>query len=431
LLAGLRPLVFLLAALALLALRRQRAAQRPTSSYPWKLHEQNGPTLMANKRRICVVVTNRASYARIRTTLRAVRDDPRLELQLVLSAAMVLHHYGNAAEVVRADGFEPAETIHCVVEGGIPATMVKTTGLALLELAGIFERLRPDIVVTIADRFETMATAIAASYMNIPLAHTQGGEITGSIDESVRHAITKLAHIHFPATDGAAQNIIAMGEPANTVHVTGCPSIDNFLDIDRSPLTEEFVNNTGVGEAVDAEQPYLLVMQHPVTTEYVDAADQIDATLEAVAAHGMPAIWLWPNMDAGTEAIAKHVREFRETNRDARFHFFRNLPVEQFARLMANCSCMIGNSSAALREGAYLGTPVVNIGNRQACRERGHNVVDAAHDVDAISGAIKSQVAHGKFPADTIFGAGDAGQKMAELLATIEATIQKRLTLPG
>lgn len=380
------------------------------------------------KRRICIVVTNRASYARIRTAIRAIDENPQLELQLVLSASMVLHHYGNAADTVAEDGFTPAATIHCVVEGGLPVTMVKTTSLAMLELSSIFERLTPDIVVTVADRFETLATAIAASYMNIPVAHTQGGDITGSIDESVRHAVTKLAHLHFPATEMAGRNIIAMGEPAETVHVTGCPSIDNLHNIDLSPLTADFINRTGVGETVDAAEPYLLVMQHSVTTEYAKAAEQIDATLTATAEFGLPAIWLWPNMDAGTEDIAKHVREFREAENDAKFHFFRHLPVEQFARLMANCCCMVGNSSAALREGAYLGTPVVNIGSRQTGRERGQNVVDAGHDAAEIGQAMKRQIAHGSYDQNNIFGDGHAGKRIADILATARVTVQKRLT---
>ncbi|MCZ6604104.1 MAG: UDP-N-acetylglucosamine 2-epimerase [Alphaproteobacteria bacterium] len=383
-----------------------------------------------DKRRICFVVTNRASYARIRTAIKAVQEDDRLELQLVLGASMVLHHYGNAAENVLRDGFNPTAIIHCVVEGGIPATMVKTTGLAILELSSIFENLQPDVVLTVADRFETIATAISASYMNIPVAHTQGGEITGSIDESVRHAVTKLAHLHFPATASAGRNIIAMGEPEDTVHVTGCPSIDNLHGIDLSPLNAEFVDNTGVGQTVDAEQPYLLVMQHPVTTEFFEAADQIDATLAAVAGYGLPAIWLWPNMDAGTEAIAKHVREFREKDHEAKFHFFRNLPIEQFARLMKNCSCMIGNSSAALREGAFLGTPVVNIGSRQTGRERGPNVVDVSHDQRQICDAIARQIDHGPYPQDSIFGDGKAGKRIAKILAQAKFSIQKRLTFP-
>ncbi len=382
------------------------------------------------QRRICIVVTNRASYARIRTVLQAVNSDPRMELQLVLSASMVLHHYGNAEEVVRADGFVPAASVHCVVEGEIPATMAKTTGLAIIELSSIFERLKPDIVLTVADRFETMATAIAASYMNIPLAHTQGGEITGSIDESVRHAITKLAHLHFPATAQAGRNVIAMGEPAASVHVTGCPSIDNLFGIELGPLDQDFMASHGVGGTVDTGEPYLLVMQHSVTTEFSQAAAQTDATLRAVANFGLPAIWLWPNMDAGSDAIAKHVRHFHETTGHGKFHFFRNMPVDEFARLMKNCACMVGNSSAALREGAYLGTPVVNIGSRQASRERGENVLDAEHQSTAIETAITRQVDHGPYPEDQIFGDGQAGRRIADLLATAQVTVQKRLTFP-
>ncbi len=217
-------------------------------------------------RKICIVVNSRANYARIKSVMRAVQRHNRLELQLVVGASALLYRYGNVVEQIRADGFEPAAVVYSIVEGENPTTMAKSTGMGIIELSTQFENLCPDIVLTVADRFETMATAIAASYMNIPLAHTQGGEVTGSIDESVRHAITKLAHVHFPATEQARDNVVRMGEDPATVHLTGCPAIDLLVDNDLSLDPDVFGHGKGVGPSVDPGAPYLMVLQHPVTS---------------------------------------------------------------------------------------------------------------------------------------------------------------------
>jgi GDP/UDP-N,N'-diacetylbacillosamine 2-epimerase (hydrolysing) len=376
-----------------------------------------------------VVVASRANYARIKTALEAVRDHPELELQLVAGASLVLERFGNALEVLTMDGFAPDATIRFIIEGETPATMAKSTGLGLLELPTVFELLQPDVVVTVADRFETIATAVAASYMNIPVAHTQGGEVSGSIDESVRHAVTKLAHVHFPATELAKQRVIAMGEDPAWVFNVGCPSIDLVARTDlglRRDVLEQF---GGTGEPVDPEQPFLLVMQHPVTTEYGQGLDQINQTLEAVGELGMQTLVFWPNVDAGSEDVAKGIRIFRELGQAHGFRFFRNLPPEMFVKLMAHCSCMVGNSSAALREGSFLGTPAVTVGSRQQGRERGSNLVEVEHDRAAIVDAIRDQLAHGPYERSSLFGDGTAGTKIADKLAEVRPSVQKKLLL--
>jgi GDP/UDP-N,N'-diacetylbacillosamine 2-epimerase (hydrolysing) len=380
------------------------------------------------KRKVCVVVASRANYARIKTGLEAIRDHPDLELQLVAGASLVLERFGNALEVLTMDGYAPDATIRFIIEGETPATMAKSTGLGLLELPTVFELLQPDVVVTVADRFETIATAVAASYMNIPVAHTQGGEVSGSIDESVRHAVTKLAHVHFPATELAAQRVIAMGEDPAWVFNVGCPSIDLVARTDLG-LRRDVLLRSGVGEPFDPEGPFVLVMQHPVTTEYGFGFDQINQTLEAVAAVGMQALVFWPNVDAGSEDVAKGIRVFRELGRAHGFHFFRNLPPEDFIRLMAHCACMVGNSSAALREGSYIGTPAVTVGTRQLGRERGPNLVEVDHIRDEIADAVRDQIAHGPYEQSTLFGDGTAGRKIADKLAEARPSVQKKLQL--
>jgi UDP-hydrolysing UDP-N-acetyl-D-glucosamine 2-epimerase len=381
------------------------------------------------RRKVCVVIASRANYARIKTALAAIRDHPDLELQVVAGASLVLERFGGAVNVVEADGFKPDAVIRFIIEGENPVTMAKSTGLGLLELPSIFELLEPDIVVTVADRFETIATAIAASYMNIPVAHTQGGEVSGSIDESVRHAITKLAHLHFPATDLSARRILAMGEDPSYVFNVGCPSIDLVAQVD--PLTPHDalapLTASGAGAPIDPDKPFALMMQHPVTTEYGQSFDQINQTLDAVAALGMQALVFWPNVDAGSEHISKGIRLFREKGRAHGFHFFRNLPPQEFARLMRHCAVMVGNSSSALREGAFLGTPAVTVGTRQQNRERGANVLEVPNDTTPIYDAMRRQIAHGRYDRDDIFGDGSAGRKIARILSQQAPPVQKAL----
>ncbi|MFN4164161.1 MAG: UDP-N-acetylglucosamine 2-epimerase [Ferrovibrio sp.] len=378
-------------------------------------------------RKVCVVVASRANYGRIKSALQAIKEHPKLELQLIVGASALLYRFGEVVEIIKRDGFRPDATLHMVIEGDTPATMAKSTGLGVIEMTTVFETLQPDVVITVADRYETLATAVSASYMNIPLAHTQGGEVTGSIDESVRHAITKLAHIHFPASQRAAENVIRMGEDPARVFMTGCPSMDLLSEIDLTLPADFFHRSSGVGPSLDEAAPYLVVLQHPVTTEYGDAYRQIEETLKAVQRTGMQVAWLWPNVDAGSDQISKRLRIFRERNPGAQIHFFKNFSAEDYARLINNCACLVGNSSSGIREGAFLGIPAVNIGNRQRGREHGVNVVNVGYGSDAIFAAIQAQIAHGRYERSPIFGTGRAGAQIADILATIDLSIQKQL----
>jgi UDP-hydrolysing UDP-N-acetyl-D-glucosamine 2-epimerase len=378
-------------------------------------------------RKICVVVNSRANYGRIKTVMRAVQAHSELELQTVVGASALLYRFGNVIEIMRADGFEPAGTCHMVIEGDTPATMAKSTGLGIIELSTLFQHLAPDVVLTVADRYETLATAVASSYMNVPLAHTQGGEVTGSIDESVRHAITKLSHIHFPATQRAAENLVRMGEDPSTVHLTGCPAMDLLVDVDLSLPTNFFNRSGGVGPQLDSTRPYIVVLQHPVTTEYGQGGAQIEETLTAIHRIAIQTVWLWPNVDAGSDDISKRLRMYREKHPAAPLHFFRNFPPEDYARLIRNCACLVGNSSSALREGSFLGVPSVNIGNRQRGREHGMNVIHATSSADSIESAVRKQLSHGPYAPSHIFGSGNAGSRIAAILATTEISIDKRL----
>ncbi len=382
------------------------------------------------KRKICVVVTARPSYSRIRTALTAIQAHPDLELQLVVAASALLDRYGNAIQAIERDGFPIAARVYMVVEGENLVTSAKSTGLGLVELATVFDNLAPDAVVTIADRYETLANAVAAAYMNIPLVHVQGGEVTGSIDEKVRHAVTKLSNLHLVSTQGAAARVIRLGEEPASVIVTGCPSIDIAAEVAAQPALgfDPFEKYGGVGPKADLSKGYLVVMQHPVTTEYEAARQQVDETLYAVKDLGLPVLWFWPNVDAGSDGTSKGIRVFRERENATNFHLFRNMFPEDFLRLLVNCTAIVGNSSVAIRECSYLGVPAVNVGSRQQGRERGANVIDVDHDRTAIAAAVREHMRRGRAPADHLYGDGRAGVRIAECLATAPLTVEKRLT---
>jgi UDP-hydrolysing UDP-N-acetyl-D-glucosamine 2-epimerase len=380
-------------------------------------------------KKICVVIGSRANYSSIKSAMRAIDSHPDLQLQLVVGASALLDRYGTVLELIESDGFEPDERVFMLIEGETPATMAKSTGLGLLELPTSFERLQPDVVITVGDRFETMATALAATYMNIPLAHTMGGEVSGNIDESIRHAVTKFAHVHFPACTDAAERLVKLGEDPETIHVVGCPRMDLVSEVlaqNGDNLSQIFQD--GVGGTFDLERPFVIVSQHPVTTEYGDGERQIALTLEAVQQLGLPAIVLWPNADAGSEDIARGIRKFREHEDDARLHFFKNLPTYDYVKLMEKTAVLVGNSSSAIREGSFIGTPAVNIGSRQQGRQRGSNVVDVGYDADEIADAMRAQVEHGRYEQEPIYGDGSAGERIADILSRNEISLDKRMT---
>jgi UDP-hydrolysing UDP-N-acetyl-D-glucosamine 2-epimerase len=384
---------------------------------------------LSKKRKIAVVVTARPSYSRIKTALKAIDEHPELELQLVVAASALLDRYGTAVNYMKQDGFSIAAKVFNVLEGENLTAAAKTTGIGILELSTVFDNLAPDIVVTIADRFETMATAIAASYMNIPLAHIQGGEVTGNIDEKVRHSITKLADYHFTSTEGAKERVIKLGENPEMVFNTGCPSIDLAAEVVTEP---DFDFNPmekygGVGTSIDHTKDYLVVMQHPVTTEYKDARKNVEETLHAINDLEIPTFWFWPNVDAGSDGTSKGIRSFRERFAPEHIHFFKNMEPQDFLRLLINSRCLIGNSSVGIRECAYMGVPVVNVGTRQNRRERGNNVLDTIYDSSTIKKSIHEWLTNPRPEKSHIYGGGDAGVLIADKLSDVPLVYHKTI----
>jgi UDP-hydrolysing UDP-N-acetyl-D-glucosamine 2-epimerase len=382
-----------------------------------------------NKRKVCVVVASRANYGRVKSLMNAIKLHPNLELQLIIGASVMLYRFGKAIDVIKDDGFEPDRTIYYVVEGETLSTQAKTTGLGVIELATALEGMQPDMVVTVADRFETMATAIAVSYLNIPLVHIQGGEISGNIDEKVRHAITKLSDIHFPSTEISRERLIKMGEMPEYIFNFGCPGMDTLVDNDLSISNEIMSKYGGVGGKIDWDKPFLLMVQHPVTTSYGEGLKQVNETLYALKSiPGMQKIILWPNVDAGNDEVSKGLREFREQNKGLPFHFFRNFSPEDYARVLKNAKCLVGNSSSFIREGSFLGVPAVLVGDRQEGREHGSNIVFSDYDKNDIRSKIESQLESNINFQDSLFGQGTAGKLIADKLAVINLNVNKRMT---
>ncbi len=381
------------------------------------------------RRRVCVAVTARPSYSRIKSAIRAIQEHPGLELQLVVGASALLDRYGSAVRQIEEDGFPISARVYMVLEGENLAAMAKTTGLGLLELATVFDNLKPDVVVTVADRYETLATAVAASYMNIPVAHVQGGEITGSIDEKVRHAVTKLSNLHFVSTRPAADRVLRMGESPESVFVTGCPSIDVAAEVAADPAIrfDPVAKYGGVGADIDLSGEYIVVLQHPVTTEYAEAREHATETLHAIRTLGLPTLWFWPNVDAGSDGTSNAIRSFRETEKPRNIRFFKNMSPSDFLRVVRASRCLVGNSSVGIRECAFLGVPVVNVGSRQGGRDRGRNVVDVGYSCREIVAAVRGQVEHGPYASDDVYGNGGAGRAIAGLLSERPLTIEKRL----
>ena len=371
-------------------------------------------------KKVTVVITARASYSRIKTVLLALKKDSSIELEIILKASALVGDYGSILSYLEEDQLDVSYKIYSLVNTQDISFQVKTTALGMIELSNHFRNSRTDAVITIADRFETIATAIAASYMNIPLLHIQGGEDTGNIDNKVRNSITFLSDYHFVSNKEAQEKLISMKIESDKIFNLGCPSID-LVDIAKQrKIDNELLYNgySWSGEKVDIEKKYIVVMQHSVTNE-PNSKDQIQETINAVKKLKMPTIWFWPNVDSGTDAISKGLRLFNNAYREFPVTFLKSLDPQDFLNLISKSSVLIGNSSVGIRESAYIGLPVVNIGSRQEKRTRAKNVIDVDYNSNEIYFAVKKQLANKHFEKSTIYGSGDSGRKIANHISTI------------
>ncbi len=384
---------------------------------------------MKKKRKVCIVINSRANYGRVKSLLKAIKKSKNLELQLIVGASATLYRYGSVDQIIKRDGFKITQQFCSILEGENLLTMTKSLGHTVNELSTIFDRIKPDVVFVIADRYENLAVAIVSSYMNIFLAHIQGGEVSGSIDEKVRHAITKLSDLHFPATKRAKKFLIKMGETSNSVYLTGCPSIDLISLLKNKKIDSQLLNKKGSGCEISLKDEFIVVLQHPVTTEYSSSKKHISETIKAIKnltkKTKIKILWLWPNIDAGSDVFSKEIRLLKEEKNNS-IRFVRNFNPEDYLIVLKNSKMIIGNSSSGIREGSFLGIPSVNIGSRQQNRERGPNVIDVNYDSNSILRAIFKQLDQ-KYESSKIYGDGNAGKKISKIIGKVDLKLKDKL----
>lgn len=383
---------------------------------------------MKNKRKICFVITSPIHYSRNILILEELKNRKDVDLHIVIGGSALLSKYiskfGNIENLLKRDGFKNIYEVCFYLEGDKPISKVKTTGLGVIELSSVFNEIKPDLVVVRGDRFEVLAASIAANYLNIPIAHIEGGDLSGTIDESVRHAITKLAHIHITTNTSAMNRVIKMGENPKYVFDFGSPDIevvDKFAKKKWKMTTE-----TGSGYEIDLKKPYLMVMYHPVTTELDEIKKNTKEILNAIKGVDMQTFWFWPNADTGAEEISHELRIFKDKNPKSKIRFMRYIAPQDFLSLLGSAKCLVGNSSAGIKECSYLGIPVVNIGTRQSDRLRAKNVLDISCKEDEIIEAIKKQLKVGRYKSSHLYFKKNTGKNITKILATIPLYIQKK-----
>lgn len=384
------------------------------------------------KRKICVVTNSRSDYVRLKTVMLALKARADVELVTIVLGSHLLSDFGSTVNLLIEDGFVPNYRIFSKVDGNEPVSMARSVGLATNDLATIFYNEMPHIVVVHGDRYETLAVTSAAALMNIHVAHIQGGEVTGTIDEHIRHAVTKLAHFHFPSNKDAAVRIERLGEEKKNIFNLGCPSIDLIQEakvMSFKELKKALSAYVKKEEWLDSfTEDFFLVLEHPVTTEFADTKAHFKQVFDALGSFDNPIMMLWPNVDAGGDALVELIKKF-EREHHTQIGVFDNFPNDIFVNLMRHASVMIGNSSSGVREASYLGTPVVNVGNRQSGRERTKNVIDVPYDAKLIQKAIDKQLKHSTYKFEKPYGTGNSGKRIAQKLATIKlSNIQKQIT---
>ena len=385
-----------------------------------------GRKTLSDRRSICVILVDRANYGRMKPVMTAIDEHDGLELQVVCGGTMVLERFGYTVDVVRADGFKVTSEVYMELEGSTPLSMSKSIGIGVLEFSSVLHRLAPDVVLLIGDRYEAMGAALAAAYMNLLLVHIQGGEVSGSVDESARHAISKFAHYHVPSTERSAQYLVRMGEDPATILTIGCPSSDLAKRLDR-PLTADVLNGRGSGVRLDPDAPFLLVIFHPSTTEFGDERAQIRALLTGLDRLALPTLMLWPNIDAGSSRVSKEIRRFRDEVKPNWLRLQTNLTPDDYLVVLSGAAVAVGNSSSFVRDSGFFGTPVVLVGSRQDGREADVNVTRVEVTEDAIVQAVRDQVEKGRYAPSTLYGDGEVSARVAAALSKVEPYVQKRL----
>ena len=382
------------------------------------------------RRTIAVITTSRADYSHLYWPLRELSAHPDVELKLIVMGAHLSPDFGGTIQEIERDGFEIAERIECLLSSDSDLGMAKTIGIATLSLADVLGRMRPDLLLLIADRYEMLAPASVALALRIPIAHIEGGEISeGAIDDAVRNALTMMSHIHFTSTHGARERVIAMGEEPWRVHRAGAPSLDHLRR--RTLYTREQIE-TRLGIAL--KRPTVLVAYHPVTLAR-DTVREADSLFTALQTLPDQILFCYPNADAGSRNLIQRARAFA-ASRDA--HVFVNLDALTYWSLLKQVDVLAGNSSSGIMESASFALPAVNIGVRQQGRERAQNVLDAEADTSSILAAIaraRSPEFRRRLQSVTNpYGEGIASEKIVEVLTSVplgEELLMKRHVTPS
>ncbi len=383
-------------------------------------------TSAQRKRKVCFVITSFIHYSRNILVLHELQKRQDIELHIILAGTALSSKYTSVSIGIKdrlaEAGFPYLHEMHFNLEGDNYVTKTKTTGLGVIEFSSIFEQTKPDVVVVRGDRFEVLAAAVAAALMNIPIAHIEGGDVSGTIDESVRHAITKLAHIHFATNTQAEKRLVAMGENPDSVFNFGSPDLEVPL---RLGMHVPDITVTGSGASLDLSKEYIVVLYHPVATELDKTIEHTKTVLDAVYDLGLQTVWFWPNFDVGSEQISRQLRIFNDQTQGHKIRFMRYLHPEEWFGLLRNARALVGNSSAGIKECSLLGVPVVNIGSRQQKRLRASNVLDVTHDVSLIKDTIRKQVSHGKYPPSYLYKGDSTSERIAQKIATVPLYTQK------
>ncbi|ODS41271.1 MAG: UDP-N-acetyl-D-glucosamine 2-epimerase, UDP-hydrolysing [Candidatus Altiarchaeales archaeon WOR_SM1_79] len=380
-------------------------------------------------RKICVVTGTRAEYGILKPVMKAIKNSPTLELSVIVTGMHLAQQFGYTLREIEKDGFRINAKVDMLLDSNTGTAMSKSIGNGIISIAQALDIIKPDIILILGDRIEPLAAVIAGAYMNIPVAHIHGGDSANAgLDEYARHAITKLAQIHFPATKESANRIVKMGEDPSNVFVVGAPGLDSILN-------ENLIEPTELSEKYKLEllKPIILVIQHPVTTEVEDAPNQIRETLEAIIELEHQTILIYPNADAGGRKMIEVIKEYE------RYPFiktFKSIPHKEYLSLMNITRVMVGNSSGGIIEAPSFGLPVVNVGSRQEGRQRAENVIDVDYDKEQIKAAIKKALYDESFKrkvkkCKNPYGDGKAAVRITDILSKIKIDkklLQKRLT---
>ncbi|XP_051785865.1 bifunctional UDP-N-acetylglucosamine 2-epimerase/N-acetylmannosamine kinase isoform X2 [Erpetoichthys calabaricus] len=396
-----------------------------------KIKESMEKNNRKRKLRVCVATCNRADYSKLAPIMFGLKADPdNFELDVVVLGSHLIDDYGNTYRMIEQDDFDIHAKLHTIVRGEDEASMVESVGLALVKLPDVLNRLKPDVMIVHGDRFDALALATSAALMNIRILHVEGGEVSGTIDDSIRHAITKLAHYHVCCTHTAEQHLIAMCEDHDRILLAGCPSYDMLLSAMNKDNYMSILE-TWLGEDVKPYE-YIVAVQHPVTTNIKHSLKMFELTLDALISFNKKTLILFPNIDAGSKEMVRVMRK-KGIEQNPQFRAVKHVPFEQFIQLVAHAGCMIGNSSCGVREAGAFGTPVINLGTRQTGRETGENVLHVrdADTQNKIHHALELQFGK-KYPCSKIYGDGNAVPRILKFLKTLDLSepLQKKFCFP-